>query len=232
MSTDDAAIGFASPGPTDWMPYSVSMPHTLGMATDGPYPGAPADGAVPAALDLTGDRVAAASPPRTGPHPRPRLCRPPSSGRGPYPAADRLLAVLAGPHAFDGTSTGRLLALGQQGANVDDALALLARDLGPVVGVRGVGQVLVLLVLLPDRVEHVVGANALALLGDGPLDGQLLGTTDDVLDHGAGGEVLEVEDLLVPVLVSDLEEAVEPVALVHGRHRGLDHAPHRLLAVP
>src|SRR2546423_14472714 len=99
MSTDDAAIGLASPGPTDWMPYSVSMPHTLGMATDGPYPGAPADGAVPAALDLTGDRVAAASPPRTGPHPRPGLCLPPSRGRGAGPPPDRLPEALARPRA-------------------------------------------------------------------------------------------------------------------------------------
>src|SRR5260370_41435454 len=45
MSTEEAAIGLASPGPTEWMPYSVSMPHTLGMATDGPYPGAAASGA-------------------------------------------------------------------------------------------------------------------------------------------------------------------------------------------
>ena len=31
MSTDDAAIGLGSPL-TTWMPYSVSMPQTLGMA--------------------------------------------------------------------------------------------------------------------------------------------------------------------------------------------------------
>src|SRR5437879_5360026 len=148
MSTEEAAIGLASPGPTEWMPYSVSMPHTLGMATDGPYPGAAANGALRS-------------------------------------AAGDCLEVLAGPHALDGASTGRLLALGQQGADVDDPLALLARDLGPVIGVRGVGQVLVLLVLLPDGVEQIVGANALALLGDGSLDGQLLGPPDDVLDHGA-----------------------------------------------
>ncbi len=31
MSTDDAAIGLGSPC-TTWMPYSVSMPQTFGMA--------------------------------------------------------------------------------------------------------------------------------------------------------------------------------------------------------
>jgi hypothetical protein len=46
----------------------------------------------------------------------------------------------------------------------DDPLALLASDLRPVVGVRRVGQVLVLLELLADRVEQdvadrVVGAD-------------------------------------------------------------------------
>src|SRR5205807_7123908 len=115
------------------------------------------------------------------------------------------LQVLAGADPLDGPSARGLLALGEEGAHVDDALALLARDLGPVVGVGGVGQVLVLLVLLPDGGEEVVGADALALAGDGPLDGELLGPAHDVLDHGPRGEVLEVEDLLVAVLVGDLE---------------------------
>jgi hypothetical protein len=47
-----------------------------------------------------------------------------------------------------------------EGTDVDDPLALLARDLRPVVGVGGVRQVLVLLVLLVDRVEQVLGADA------------------------------------------------------------------------
>src|SRR5438128_4109146 len=66
------------------------------------------------------------------------------------PPRGTALQVLAGADPLDGPPAGGLLALRQQGADVDDALALLARDLGPVVGVGGVGQVLVLLVLLPD----------------------------------------------------------------------------------
>ena len=46
------------------------------------------------------------------------------------------------------------LALVDERADEDDALALLARDLRPVVGVGRVRQVLVLLVLLLDRVER------------------------------------------------------------------------------
>src|SRR5665213_1644053 len=37
MSTDEATIGLGSPFST-WMPYSVSMPQTFGMATRRPYP--------------------------------------------------------------------------------------------------------------------------------------------------------------------------------------------------
>ena len=108
-------------------------------------------------------------------------------------------------------------------ADEHDPLALLARDLGPVVGVGRVGQVLVLLVLLLDGVDEVVGAHALGAAGDEPLDGQLLGPPDDVLDHGARGEVLVVEDLLVAVLVGDLEEAVLLVLAVHLVDGGGDH---------
>src|SRR5438094_10568577 len=141
MSTEDAAIGFDSV-PRRRMPYSVSIPSTLRMATRATYPPA---GAVP--------------------RPEPRL------------------EVLASADPFDGPATGGLLALREQHAEEHDALALLARDLGPVVRVGGVGQVLVLLVLLPDRLEEVVGADASAVAGDLALDGQLLGPPHDVLDH-------------------------------------------------
>src|SRR5687767_13641816 len=127
----------------------------------------------------------------------------------PYPQGRaRALQVLAGPDPLDRSPTGGLLALGHEHPEEDDALALLAGDLGPVVGVGGVGQVLVLLVLLADRVEEVLGADAAPGACDLPLDGQLLGPAHDVLDHGAGGEVLEVHDFLVAVLVRDLDEAV------------------------
>ena len=95
-------------------------------------------------------------------------------------------------------------------ADVDDALALLARDLRPVVRVGGVGQVLVLLVLLVDRLDEVGHLDALRAAAEEALDGELLGPAHDVLDHGSGREVLEVHDLLVAVLVRDLEELVAP----------------------
>src|SRR5437868_12168941 len=124
------------------------------------------------------------------------------------PEGNTSLEVLARPHPLDGAPARGLLAFGEQGPDIDDALALLARDLRPVVGVGGVGQVLVLLVLLLDRRQEVFGADALAFARDGPFDGELLGPAHDVLDHGARREVLEVQDLLVAVLVGDLEEAV------------------------
>src|SRR5688572_27570460 len=135
----------------------------------------------------------------------------------PYPQP-RLgaLQVLARTDSLDGTTTGGLLALGHEHPQEDDALALLAGDLGPVVRVGGVGQVFVLLVLLADRLEQVLGADAAALVGDLPLDGPLLGPAHDVLDHGPGGEVLEEHDFLVAVLVRDLDEAVLVVGRVHG----------------
>ena len=67
------------------------------------------------------------------------------------------LQVLTGGDALDLAATGLAVALGQQGAHEDDALALLARDLRPVVGVRGVRQIFVLPELLLDRVEQVLG---------------------------------------------------------------------------
>src|SRR3954451_9349695 len=99
---------------------------------------------------------------------------------------DLWLEVLTRGDAFDGSATGGLLAFGHEHPQEDDALALLAGDLGPIVGVGGVGQVLVLLVLLADRCQQIVGADALALACDLALDGQLLGPADDVLDHGSG----------------------------------------------
>jgi hypothetical protein len=55
-----------------------------------------------------------------------------------------------------------LVAVVDERAHVDDPLALLARDLRPVVGVGGVGQVLVLLELLVHRGDEVVGDMPLA----------------------------------------------------------------------
>ena len=48
---------------------------------------------------------------------------------------------------------------------------------------------------------------------------------DDVLDHGAGVEVLEVQDLLVAVRVRDLEEHVLVALGVHALDGPQDHLP-------
>src|SRR2546425_12398184 len=95
----------------------------------------------------------------------------------------------------------------------DDPLSLLAGDLRPVVRVGGVGEILVLLELLPDRAEQVVARDALRTRLDVSLEGELLRPPYDGFDHGAGGKVLEVEHLFVPVAVGHLEEAV-PLAEV------------------
>ena len=91
--------------------------------------------------------------------------------------------VLPGAHVIDGATTVSVLLGGDQGADVDDPLALLARDPRPVVGVGGVREVLVLAELLADRVDQVLGAKPRARAGDLTLDGRLLGPADDVLDH-------------------------------------------------
>ncbi len=54
---------------------------------------------------------------------------------------------------------------------------------------------------------------------------------DDVLDHRAGVEVLEVQDLLVAVGVGDLEEAVLLGLGVHPLDGRLDHRRHGGVAV-
>src|SRR5207249_2181611 len=121
------------------------------------------------------------------------------------------LEVLAGLHPFDLPPAMGLLALGEDGTDEHDPLPLLPRDLRPVVGVGGVREVLVLAEFLADGIDEVLGADALLPRVDLALDRELLRAPHDVLDHGARGEVLEVEDLLVTVLVGDLQEAVAVV---------------------
>src|SRR5207244_6350825 len=67
------------------------------------------------------------------------------------------------------------------------------------------------------------GHDALRAASDVAFERELLGAAHDRLDHGAGGEVLEVEDLLVAVGVGDLEEAVLFAQRVHGFHGRGDH---------
>src|SRR5215203_3194034 len=90
----------------------------------------------------------------------------------------------------------------------DDALTLLARNLRPVVGVGGVGQIFVLCELVQAGLQQVADPQALGSRVQKVLDRHLLGPVNDVLNHGAGVEVLEVQDLLVTPCVGDLEELV------------------------
>src|SRR3984957_6564111 len=180
------------------MPYSVSIPQTLGMATN---------------VTLSRRRRQQTDTPR--PHP---------GGR----TAPHWSEIFTSADPLNGASPGCLPIFADQGTDIDDPLTLLPRDLGPVVGVGGVGKVLVLLVLLADGLQQVAGPDAAAFSGDGALDGQLLRPPHDVLDHGPRSEVPVVQDLLVTVLIGDLEKAVLVVVPVHLADRGLDDRLGRL----
>src|SRR5262245_61977445 len=77
-----------------------------------------------------------------------------------------------------------LFGLAHERLHVDDPLTLLAGDLGPVVGVGGVGKVFVLLELFTDGRQKIVGHDALLAATDVALERQLLGAAHDRLDHG------------------------------------------------
>src|SRR5680860_614914 len=140
--------------------------------------------------------------------------------------------VLAGVrHRVDRTSGLSALLAGDQGADENDPLTLLARDACPVVWVGGVREVLVLLELVHAGLEHMGDPQALLTDVQQVLDRHLLGAVDDVLDHGAGVEVLEVEDLLVAVGVGHLEEPVLLGLGVHPFHGGPDHPVHARLTL-
>src|SRR4051794_8083316 len=87
---------------------------------------------------------------------------------GHAPAVLQVLARVG--DRVDGAARFGALAAGDQRADVDDPLALLAGDAGPVVGVGGVRQVLVLPELVHARVEQVLQSQALALGGEELLD--------------------------------------------------------------
>src|SRR3984885_13313956 len=140
------------------------------------------------------------------------------------------LQVLTGVgHGVDGPAGLGTVLAGHQGPDVDDPLPLLARDPRPVVGVGGVGQVLVLAELVDARGQQVGDADALLPGLQELLDGHLLRAGHDVLDHRPGVEVLEVQDLLVPVRVGDLEEPVLLGLAVHPLDDALAPPPPRRL---
>src|SRR5574338_497229 len=164
------------------IPYSISVPITLGIAIGSPHGPASSGSEVLTRVDVL-DR--------------------------PFLAADSR----------------------DQRAHVDDPLTLATGDPGPVVGVRGVRQVLVLLELLADRLVDVFRLDP-ALAGvDQPLHGLLLGARDDVLDHRTAREVLEVEDLALALRVGDLEELVLVGRRVHALDGLRDQAAHDLRRV-
>src|SRR5262249_31560683 len=122
-----------------------------------------------------------------------------------FPRAEPASQVLPGVgHRVDRPARLGTGLAGDQGPDVDDALALLAGDPGPVVRVGGVRQVLVLAELVYARGQQVADPHALLPRLQELLDGHLLGPGDDVLDHRAGVEVLEVQHFLVAVGVGDL----------------------------
>src|SRR5262245_12183696 len=96
--------------------------------------------------------------------------------------AAKSLQVLAGVRGgLDRAAGLGTLAAGHERADVDDPLALLARDAGPVVRVCGVWQVLVFAKLVDAGVEQVLEAHALLPVAEEVLDRHLLGPVDDVL---------------------------------------------------
>ncbi len=71
---------------------------------------------------------------------------------------------------------------------------------------------LVLGELVDDRVQQVLDPQTLLPSLQHRLDRVFLGAVDDVLDHGAGVEVLEVHDFLVTVGVGDLQEPLSSIS--------------------
>src|SRR5580698_7028641 len=134
------------------------------------------------------------------------------------------LQVLTGvSHGVNGTACLSPALTGDEGTDVDDPLALLAGDAGPVVRVSGVRQVLVLLELVHARGQQMRDPQALLPGLQELLDRHLLRPVDDVLDHRTGVEVAEVEHFLVAVGVGDLEEPVLLGLGVHPLDHELDH---------
>src|SRR5438094_1596726 len=122
MSRSEERMGLKSGWFLTVIPYSVSMPMTFGMA------------------------MRFLAPWRTE-TPGPGQGK--EEGGAPPPSRSRLQILSGIDDALDAPLL--LLGLAHQRLHVDDPLTLLPRDLRPVVGVRGVRQVLVLLELHEPR---------------------------------------------------------------------------------
>ena len=110
-----------------------------------------------------------------------------------------------------------------QGADIDDPLALLARHPRPVVGVGRVGQILVLFELLFDRIGQVLLAHPGVLPAIWRLMASFLARRTMFSIIAPDGEVLEKEDLPVSGGIGDLEEPVLVGLAVHGIDGRGDH---------
>src|SRR5690625_4566326 len=118
--------------------------------------------------------------------------------------------ILTGRRLLDRAASGRNIVFipAYECPDVDDSLALLPRDLGPIIGIGGVGKILVFPELTAYGFDQVTGANASVTIGDLAFDRCLFGSAHDVLDHRARREVLEEHHFLITILVGDLEKSV------------------------
>src|SRR5215469_15859609 len=171
---EEVTIAFAPGWPGTAMPYSVSVPMTRRTLM------------VQSLVPTCRHRAQA----RRCPHIPWRICL---GGSAVVVVTVRGLQVLPGVgHRVDGAAGLGAVLAGDQGPDVDDPLSLLAGDPRPVVGVRGVGQVLVLAELVHARSQQMRDADALLPGLEELLDRHLLRPGHDVLDHRPGVEVLEV----------------------------------------
>src|SRR3954453_17007745 len=95
---------------------------------------------------------------------------------GEPPAASEVLPRVG--DRVDRPARLRALLAGDERADEDDPLALLAGDAGPVVRVGRVREVLVLLELVHAGLQQVVDPDALLVVVEEVLDGHLLRTVD------------------------------------------------------
>src|SRR5881397_474516 len=122
---------------------------------------------------------------------------------------------MAGRHGLDPP---RFVGSDRDRPDVDDLVGLLAGDLRPVVRVGGVRQVFVLLELIADGPEEIIGLDAARAGREQTLDRVFLSTRDDALDQGPAGEVLHIEGLFVSVGVGHFEILILFAERVHGLH--------------
>src|SRR6266487_3813643 len=106
---------------------------------------------------------------------------------GPLTFSAVPLQVLPSGEIFNGAELGRATA--HQGAHVNDLLPLAPGNACPIIRVGGIGEVFILLVFTLDCVLQVHERKAFLATSDKTLEGDFLGSGDDVLDHGAAGKV-------------------------------------------